>query len=110
MVVVIIGWVMFRAVDMTYAYDYIKIMFSFKANEIADNIALFFIKDNLILFIIAIISATPFIKNIYHILNNNSRAYKYNQILKPLALITIFIIAISYIVNSTYNPFLYFNF
>ena len=110
MVVVIIGWVMFRAVDMTYAYDYIKIMFSFKANEIADNIALFFIKDNLILFIIAIISATPFIKNIYHILNNNSRAYKYNQIVKPLALITIFIIAISYIVNSTYNPFLYFNF
>ena len=110
MVVVIIGWVMFRAVDMAYAYDYIKIMFSFKANEIADNIALFFIKDNLILFIIAIISATPFIKNIYHILNNNSRAYKYNQIVKPLALITIFIIAISYIVNSTYNPFLYFNF
>lgn len=110
MVVVIIGWVMFRAVDMTYAYDYIKIMFSFKANEIADNIALFFIKDNLILFIIAIISATPVIKNIYNILNNNSRAYKYNQIIKPLALITIFIIAISYIINSTYNPFLYFNF
>ena len=107
MIVVIIGWVMFRAENMTYAWEYIKIMFIFKNTELANNIFIFLFNDNIRLLIISLIAATP----VYRYLTSKSNNIVYVlTFLKPLLLITLFILVTAYVVNSTYNPFLYFNF
>ncbi len=110
MIVVIIGWVMFRASDMTYAWEYIKVMFVFNNIELADNIFIFLLNDNIYLLVLSLIAATP----VYKYFNRQSEHYKsllyISTFIKPIFLITLFILVTAYVVNSTYNPFLYFNF
>lgn len=110
MVVVIIGWVMFRSENMEYAWEYLKIMFVYKDAELANDIWIFLFKDNLTLIIIAFISATPIYRHIGNQFAKYTTLYYITIFMKPMFLITFLILAISYIVNSTYNPFLYFNF
>ena len=108
MVVVIIGWVMFRAVDMTYAYNYIKVMFGIGNNMFIEPLALKYMKEYLVIFIIAIILCTPSIKIITNKLESYNKNFSY--ILQYVFFIFIFWISIIYTVTSTYNPFIYFNF
>ena len=108
MVVVIIGWVMFRAVDMTYAYNYIKVMFGIGNNMFIEPLALKYMKEYLVIFIIAIILCTPSIKIITNKLEIYNKNFSY--ILQYVIFIFIFWISIIYTVTSTYNPFIYFNF
>lgn len=108
MVVVIIGWVMFRAVDMTYAYNYIKVMFGIGNNIFIEPLALKYMKEYLVIFIIAIILCTPSVKIIMNKLERYNQKFSY--ILQYVIFIFIFWISIIYTVTSTYNPFIYFNF
>lgn len=108
MVVVIIGWVMFRAVDMTYAYNYIKVMFGIGNNMFIEPLALKYMKEYLVIFIIAIILCTPSVKIIMKKLEKYNQKFSY--ILQYIVFIFIFWISIIYTVTSTYNPFIYFNF
>ena len=108
MVVVIIGWVMFRAVDMTYASNYIKVMFGIGNNMFIEPLALKYMKEYLVIFIIAIILCTPSVKIIMNKLERYNQKFSY--ILQYVIFIFIFWISIIYTVTSTYNPFIYFNF
>ena len=109
-IVVIIGWVMFRASDMTYAWEYIKVMFIFNNIELADDIFLFLLNDNICLLGLSLIAATPIYKYFSRYCEQSKGLLYISVFIKPIFFITIFILVIAYIVNSTYNPFLYFNF
>ena len=108
MIVVIIGWVMFRASDMTYAYNYIKVMFGIGNNGIIEPLMIKYMNEYLIIFIIAVFLSTPLVKNINNLIEKYS--LKSSYIIQYIFLVIIFWISIIYTVTSTYNPFIYFNF
>ena len=62
-----------------------------------------YIRNYGITFIIATLFSTPIIKNIYN-------KFVKSDILNTIILITIFLLCIAYLVDATYNPFLYFRF
>lgn len=68
--------------------------------------SIYYLKSYLIVFIIGIIGATPILKELF----NKEKIYKIVNILEPIFLLCIFIICTSYIIDGSFNPFLYFRF
>ena len=96
---IIIGWAIFAVVDLGQLKILLQKMFTINI----DNQWMYYIKNYGITFIVAIIFSTPLIKNLYN-------KFIKSDILNTIILITIFLICVAYLVDSTYNPFLYFRF
>lgn len=68
--------------------------------------SLYYFKSYFVVIIIGIIGATPILKNIVNI----NKAHKIMNILEPVFLLLILLVSTSYIVDGSFNPFLYFRF
>lgn len=105
--VFLIGWVMFRAPDMTYAWDYLKNMFGFISNHnIAHDLIYYVDHIEIIAFGIAIMCSMPLFTKMLTVSDKH-------VVLKSLInawLIVLFILSTALIASSTYNPFIYFRF
>lgn len=106
MVLVIIGWVIFRSVNLGEAATYIKAMFGIGAKGIMDKAVFAYIGQNWLYFVFALVGCAPIIPRIDEKLKNN----KLWQCVYAVAVVLILVTATSYIMNNAYNPFIYFNF
>jgi len=104
-VLVLIGWVFFESESLPLIKTYLTTMFSF--NHFIDQNTIYELKNYLMLFIIAIVGSTPYIKN--HFIKIKENGF-YKQYLRPLSFVLMFILILAYLVNSAFNPFLYFRF
>ncbi|MBS5883734.1 MBOAT family O-acyltransferase [Clostridium sp.] len=93
----IIGWCIFAITDITTLGIYINKMFiwDFESDWI------YYIRNYFIVIILCIISSTPLVLKIYN---------KMNKVIKSIIIILLFMLSIAYLVDSSYNPFLYFRF
>lgn len=101
---ILIGWVIFNFTDFDMMINYFKLMFCNPV--IIDDIALYFIRDNIILIIISIIACLPVrLSRLNPFVINKKFEY-----LMPLIILGTLIICVAFICESSYNPFLYFRF
>ena len=103
----IIGWVMFRADNMTYAWQYLMNMFgllNIHTNKIMYELPYYIDTTQVIILITAILCSVPLFKNILDIKNKFARA------MINLWLLILFVLSASAIAANTYNPFIYFRF
>ena len=106
MFIVIIGWVLFRANSVEQALGYISVMFGVNAEATLYEFT-YFINKKLILWIaIASLGAVPFISNKFKKYNGNKKF----EVISTVVISILFILSIVFIVNSTYSPFIYFQF
>lgn len=112
LLVVVFGWVLFRAENLTKAVSYIKTMLGITTEKLTDLNFLKFIQQKSFFIIIAIIFSIPLAKIANKIIENTS-----SKVLKimantlyPVVLTSLFIISIAYLIKCNYNPFIYFNF
>lgn len=105
MVLVLISWILFALTDFSMITDYIKSMFMLNGNSFIDWQALVYLRNYGILLILGIVAATPYVskwaKNFF---TGNKASF---QILWNVVLL---LISLMYIVDASYNPFLYFRF
>ena len=106
MVLVILGWVIFRAENLGAASTYIKAMFGIGAKGIMDKAVFAYIGQNWLYFVFALVGCAPIVPRIDEKLKNN----KVWQCVYAVAVVLILVTATSYIMNNAYNPFIYFNF
>lgn len=106
MVFVIIGWVIFRAVNLGDAIIYIKAMFGLNAKGFMDKAVFAYIAQNWVYYVFALIGCAPIVPWIDKKLENN----KVWQIVYAVGLVAAMVISVSFISNNAYNPFIYFNF
>ena len=103
--VFILGWVMFRADNMTYAWTYLKNMFGLvKVHDITYTMMYYVDNIEIITLIAAILCAMPIFRNMIHI------EKKPVKLLVNIWLLVLFILSSASIAASTYNPFIYFRF
>lgn len=107
MIIVIIGWIFFASPDLGWAVDYIKILFGVGKNAFIDSNFIYYIKNYLILLIILIIASRPFVYNIFSKLKKQDNSW---AIIAAIIEFAMFVIVIAYLLNASYNPFLYFRF
>ncbi|MBQ3422461.1 MAG: MBOAT family protein [Romboutsia sp.] len=96
--IVIISWIIFELSSLSSIYNYIGLMFN--NNVFMDEIFLYYFIPNIILLCMAILSCTPIIKKIL---------YRY-EYLKILFIIIGLILCTSFLIDASFNPFLYFRF
>ena len=107
-ILILIGFVLFNSNSVLEFIIFIKNMFGLGGIPFVNQETLFYIKNYLIVIIIAIIFSIPIFKNKMELI------YKKNKVLceviEIVLIILLLIVNTSYIVNESYNPFLYFRF
>lgn len=108
---VIISWVIFAFDDLGKGWEYIKAMFGFGGLAFVDDRAIYLLMTNAILLVILILGCTPLPAKVGRTL---MRVWEDRKILpavvQNVVLAGFFLISVAYLVDSTYNPFLYFRF
>ncbi len=104
LVLVLIGWVLFASSDITSAVRYLGVMFGIGENPAIDASFIYNLKSYAVLLGVGIVSSLPYPKMIW-----NKRLEGKNFALL-FAVIIILIVCTAYLLDSSYNPFLYFRF
>lgn len=105
---VVFGFVLFDASTLSGAWDCIRGMLGLGSLPIASAEEVYLLKSNALLLILAALGATPLPKRIAKALE--ARCPKAAALLHPVALCALLLICTAYLVDGSYNPFLYFRF
>ncbi|MBW9157891.1 MBOAT family O-acyltransferase [Clostridium tagluense] len=108
MIIVIVGWVFFDMNKLSDALSYIKVMFGLSGNAFSDNTAIYYFYTNFIIFGIAVLCATPVMYNFDKKIKSRFNAR--GAIVMAFNRIFILFLSTAYLVNQSFNPFLYFRF
>ena len=106
LLVVVLGFVLFNAADLHQALSDIGGMFGFAGVPMVTGHTLYCLRSYGVLLIAAFIGATPLVRDLA------SKVYEkpIGKILEPLVLIALLLVCTAYLVDGSFNPFLYFRF
>ena len=117
MLIVTLGWVLFKLEELETAFSYIGTMFHVK-NYPYTAFSLRYYLDNkmIVLFIFAVLAAVPWAQVLPRRLGSAIASVSLAEPSKPVCIIkravllALLLLSMIFIVNSTYNPFVYFKF
>jgi alginate O-acetyltransferase complex protein AlgI len=109
LLVVMVGWVFFRADNLNHAIEYLKNMFGMGLGQSDYYVSMFLTNELPVILAMGLIGMTPFIPKFIESLKDNSKAHFFFQF-DAAVYLTFFLVSITYLVNSSYNPFIYFRF
>ncbi len=116
MLVVTLGWVLFRIEDLRVALSYIRVMFGLESHDYNAFSPGFFLDARLRFFlIIAILCCVPWVEVLPRHIGDRIGQFCGGsaapaRIIRYICLMALFVICFIFIVNSTYSPFIYFRF
>lgn len=107
--IIVISFLIFNSLTLTDIITNLKNMFNLNNLELINQETIYYLKNYLTILIISIISATPLLKNTISKINNTK--YKILiDILEPITYITLLILSTAFLIDESFNPFLYFRF
>lgn len=101
-----ISWTLFAIEDLEAIKGYLLVMLGFSGSTLIDNNFMYYMISFGPILSIAILASTRIPRKILNRLEN----YKVIRYITPLGCFILLIICTAYLVDSTYNPFLYFRF
>ena len=108
--IVMISFIIFNANTMNTAWHNIIGLFGVNKEPFINTYTIYYIKSYLPILIVAIIASTPICKNIIEKLKKNNLINNIINILEPFYIIILLLLVTAYLIDSSYNPFLYFRF
>ena len=108
--IVMISFIIFNADNMSIAFKNITGLFGLNGESFINDYTIYNLKSYAIILVIAILAATPLFKNIIEKLKKNEFMNKIINILEPVFMVALLLIVTAYLVDNSYNPFLYFRF
>ena len=106
LIIVMISFIIFSGENTNIILDNIKGLVGIKNVPIITEESIYYCKSYLITIIIGIIGATPILKNIA----NSEKIHSIINVIEPIFLLLILVVCTSYIIDGSFNPFLYFRF
>ena len=104
--IVMISFIIFNGSALNEAIKNIGGLFGIGNVTLLSNESIYYFKSYFIIILVGILASTPIAKNICL----NKKMNKIINILEPIFLLVIFMISTSYIIDGSFNPFLYFRF
>lgn len=108
--IVMILFIIFNSDNMSVALTNIKGLFGMNEEAFVNDYTLHYLKSYLPVLIIALLGSTPFIKILIDKLRKNKYVNNIINILEPILIVVILVVVTSYLIDNSYNPFLYFTF
>ncbi len=106
---VVISWAIFAIEDMGVLGKYLAAMFG-ASGSLADNTSMYLLLTNAVLFVILAFAATPAPKMLAGRLLNKLGENVSGTVIKNVVFVAILVLSTAYLVDASYNPFLYFRF
>ena len=107
---VAVSFVIFDASDLQQAFSYLKAMFGGSGYPLLSSEFLYYFRSYLVVFVIALFGATPLPAKLRGRIRQTAAGEHVLTIAEPLALIALLLICTAFLVDGSYNPFLYFRF
>ena len=107
---VTLSFVLFNASSLKEAASQIGAMFGAGGLPLVSAESLYYAKSYAVTFLIAVIGATPLCKNVVSKLAESARGAQVLAILQPVWLVLLLAACTAFLVDGSFNPFLYFRF
>ena len=95
---------------MGQAFSYIGSMFGAGAYPLVTAECLYYLRSYGLILVLALIGATPVVKNIFARLEKTKVGEKVFSVAEPVVILVVLFVATAYLVDGSFNPFLYFRF
>ena len=105
-----ISFVIFDAVNLGAALQHIGAMFGFAGVPLVTGITTYYLKSYAIVFILALIGATPIPKYLVEKIMQNKVGKAVVSTVEPVIMAILLLVVTAYLVDGSFNPFLYFRF
>ena len=106
---VLVGFVIFNANGVDGAIFDLTGMFT-PAYPAFNDTTLYYLKSYAVLFVVGIIGSTPAFKTLAEKIAGTKAGSKALTILEPVMIVLLFVAVTAYLIDGSYNPFLYFRF
>lgn len=112
LLVVMLGWVMFRARDLYQTYVYFCNMLGLSGNSFWNDMTGFLLREYAVFLVLGFVFSLPVARKCNELLSAQrvNIIGKCMTVLYPVAMMALFVLCVSYLVRGGYNPFIYFNF
>lgn len=109
-ILIIISFVIFDASSMGQAFSYIGSMFGAGGYQLVSTEFLYYFRSYGVVLILGIIGATPLPKKLWNRIAATNIGSNIMTFAEPIALSALLLCCSAYLVDGSYNPFLYFRF
>lgn len=110
LLVIAISFVLFDASSVTAGFTQIGILFGVGASSLLDPIGLYNLRSYAVILIVAILGATPLPKMSIRRISESHIGSSVLAIAQPVAMLGLCVLNTAYLVDGSFNPFLYFRF
>lgn len=107
---IIISFVIFNNENIKDLWSSLYNMFNFKGLDLYNDFSTYYLKSYTVLLIVSVIGATPILKNIIQKINKNVTGQKVISTINPILNIVLLVVVTAYLIDGSFNPFLYFRF
>lgn len=107
---IIISFVIFNNENIKNIFSNLYNMFNFTGLPLYNKFSIYYLKSYVVILLISIIGATPLLKNIIAKIRQSFVGENFISIINPIFNIILLLIVTSYLIDGSFNPFLYFRF
>ena len=107
---VMVSFILFNAKDMTQAISDIGGLFGAGGLPLVSDMTLYYLRSYGLLFLLGFLGATPLIRDTANRLSDHKKTGTVVAVLEPVAVALLLLLCTAYLVDGSFNPFLYFRF
>ena len=107
---VIISFVIFNADSFNYIINFLKNLFGFGNIPFINKETMYYFRSYGVILFISFVAATPLFKNLIIKFRKNNNLNTIIDILEVLYYLLLLLLVTSYLIDASFNPFLYFRF
>lgn len=107
---VVIGFVLFDAESVGAAFSALGAMLGFAGLPTVSPEAVYTLKSYAVVLIVAVIGATPLMKKLFERIGKSKAGSAVLTVAEPLGIVLLLTVCTAYLVDGSFNPFLYFRF
>ena len=109
LLIIVIGFLIFNSNSVNEIFISLKNMFLISDIPFSSRETIYYLRSNLLLIIISIVGATPLIKNIVCKIKKTKFSIVID-VLEPIVYIILLTLCTAFLIDASFNPFLYFRF
>jgi len=110
LVIVTISFVIFHLESLANIISHFKGMFGALAVPLVNSESLYYLKSYAVILVVAVVGATPLVKNLAQKAAGSQKLKTAVAIVSPVLCVALLLVVTAYLVDSSFNPFLYFRF
>lgn len=109
-IMILISFLIFNSTDFATILQNLGGMVSFGSLPLVTDVTLYYVKSYLVILLAAAVGSTPLIKNTVLAIRKNVAADRVIGILEPFFYVLLLVVMTGFLVDGSFNPFLYFRF